>query len=95
MKTPIDPLFEECKIAVRKELRKSCWKEAYKILELGDDKDRQDFIRYHKEDKGNICCLVLDFAKTKLIDLGKWKYNPIDCFNDPTKWLDNEDSKKE
>ena len=87
MKTSIDPLFEECKKAVRKEIRKDCWKEAYKILELGDDKDREDFLKYHKEDKGNICCLVLDFAKSKLVEFGTLEYNENDCFNDPRIWL--------
>jgi hypothetical protein len=38
--------------------------------------------------------MVLDFAKKKLVETGKWKYNPIDCFNDPNMWL-NEDDKKE
>jgi len=94
MKTPVDPLFEECKKAVRIEIRKDCWKEAYEILQLGDDKDRQDFLKYHKEDKGNVCCLVLDFAKKKLIDVGKWQYNSEDWFNYPN-WLNDEDDKKE
>jgi hypothetical protein len=87
-------LSEDLKVAVRKEIRRDCWKESYKILELGDDKDRQDFIKYHNEDKGNVCCLVLDFAKKKLVEAKKWEYNPNDCFNDPCKWLDNEDGEK-
>lgn len=80
LKVPIDPIFEKCKIAVRKELRKDCWLEAYKLLELGDDKDRSDFLKYHNEDKGNICCLVLDFAKKKLVESGKLKHKSTDCF---------------
>jgi len=85
MKIPIDPLFENCKRAVRKEIRKDCWKEAYKILELCDEKDRQDFMRYHNEDKGNICCLVLDYAKKKLVEEGKMKQKESDCFHDPAR----------
>lgn len=81
-------LSKEIKMAIRKEIRQECRQEAIKILELGDDKDRDDFLKYHKEDKGTICCLVLDFAKKKLVENGKWKYNENDCFNDPNKWLD-------
>ena len=73
--------MKEIKVAIRKELRKECREEALKILILGDDKDREDFLKYHKEDKGNICCLVLDYAKKKLIEAKKWEYNPDDCFN--------------
>ena len=94
MKVPIDILFEECKKAVRKEIRKDCWKEAYVILELGDEKDRQDFLKYHKEDKGNICCMVLDFAKKKLVEAGKLKQKDTDCFKDPYIWLDDKKDDK-
>lgn len=89
-------LSKEIKFAIRKEICKECRQEAIKILELGDNKDREDFLKYHLEDNGNICCMVLDFAKKKLVETGKWKYNPIDCFNDPNSfmWL-NEDDKKE
>lgn len=45
-------LSKELKQAIRSELRKDCREEAKKILELGDDKDRQDFLKYHNEDKG-------------------------------------------
>lgn len=74
-------LSEELRKAVETELRKDCREEALKILELCDDKEREDFLRYHEEDSGNICCLVLDYAKKKLIEADKWKYCPDDCFN--------------
>lgn len=80
-------LPKEIKFAIRKEIRQECRQEAIRILELADDKDREDFLKYHQEDKGNICCMVLDFAKKKLIDAGKWQYNPNDCFKDPTTFL--------
>ena len=76
-------LSADLKFAVEKELRKSCWKEAKRILELGDDKDRDDFLKYHLEDKGNICCLVLDNAKKKLVESGKMKQKAGDCFKNP------------
>jgi predicted nucleic acid-binding protein len=94
MKIPIDILFENCKKAVRKEIRKDCWKEAYEILELCDETDRQDFIKYHNEDKGNICCLVLDFAKKKLVGTGKMEQKEGDHFKDAYIWLDGESNNK-
>jgi hypothetical protein len=88
MRKEVKFLSKELKFAIRKELRQGCRQEAIKILELGDEKDREDFLKYHKLDQGNVCCLVLDFAKKKLIEVGKWKYNPNDCFKDPNAWLD-------
>ena len=87
--------MKEIKAAIKKELREDCREEALKILELGDDIDRQDFLRYHKKDSGNICCLVLDFAKKKLIEAEKWEYNPDDCFNDPFKPFEEDDTIRE
>jgi hypothetical protein len=81
-------LSKEIKFAIRKEIRQECRQEAIKILEYGDDKDRQDFLKYHQEDKGNICCLVLDFAKKKLVERGVMEQKNSDCFNDPNSFLD-------
>lgn len=83
MKIPIDILFENCKKVVRKEIQKKCWKEAYKILELCEEKERQDFLKYYNEDKGNVCCLVLDYAKTNLVAEGKMEQKESDYFHDP------------
>lgn len=75
-------LTKEIKFAIRKEIRQECRQEAMNILKLADDKDRQDFLKYHQENNGNICCLVLDFTKKKLVKENKWVFNPNDCFND-------------
>jgi hypothetical protein len=83
MKIPIDILFEECLRAVRKEIRKDCYQEAKEILSLGSDDDRKEFLKYHKEDKGNICCLVLDRIKRDLIAEGKMTLNENDNFGKP------------
>lgn len=80
-------LSKELKQAIVAEIRKDCREEARKILELTDDKERIEFLTYHKEDKGNICCLVLDFAKKKLIEAGKMELKETDCFKDPNDWL--------
>jgi len=87
-------LSPELKKAVEIELRKNCREEAVGILELADEKDREDFLKYHKEDKGNLCCLVLDFAKKKLVEEGKMKQKEGDCFEDPYKWLEENGDKK-
>ncbi len=80
-----EPKFlpKEIKFAIRKEIRQQCRQEAIRILELADNKDREDFLKYHKEDKGNLCCLVLDFAKKKLVEKGLLEQKPQDCFEDP------------
>lgn len=95
-KTPTDEALQhiwtvhkKCKKAVNKEIREECREEALRILELADDEDRQEFIKYHKENKGNICCLVLDFAKKKLVEKGKLEQKETDFFKDPNEWLDN------
>ena len=75
---------KKIRIAVRREIRADCRKEALEILKLCDEKDRQDFLRYYDEDKGNICCLVLDSAKKKLVEAGKMEQKPDDCFKDFT-----------
>ena len=80
-------LSKELKQAIVAEIRKDCREEARKILELTNDKERIEFLNYHKEDKGNICCLVLDFAKKKLVEEGKMELNESDCFKDPNDWL--------
>jgi hypothetical protein len=76
-------LSKELKIAVNAEIRRECRHEAMNILQLGDDKDREDFLKYHNEDQGNICCLVLDFAKKKLVEKGIQEDNDCDCFKTP------------
>ena len=76
-------LSKELRIAVNAEIRRECRHEAMNILQLGDDKDREDFLKYHNEDQGNICCLVLDFAKKKLVEKGIQEDNDCDCFKTP------------
>ena len=96
LKVPIDILLENCKKAVNKEIKKECRVEALKILELCDEKDRQEFLRYSKKlDRSNLCCLVLDYAKKKLVDENKIEQKSDDCFKDPYIWLDDESNNKE
>ena len=74
---------KKIKIAVRKEIRVDCRKEALEILRLCNKKDCDDFLRYYDEDNGNICCLVLDNAKKKLVETNKMEQKNYDCFNKP------------
>lgn len=76
-------LSEEINKAVQSELQKDCWHEAKMILMLTTDKNREDFLQYHKEDKGNICCLVLDLAKQQLVKEKKMIQNDNDKFGKP------------
>lgn len=48
----------------------SARKEAMDILEASPQKDKEDFIRYYREKKFNICCLHLDHCKGKLEQQG-------------------------
>jgi len=82
---PVDILYEECLKAVRKEIRKDCYQEAKEILRLASEEDRKEFMKYFHEDKGNICCLVLDRIKRDLIANGKWTSVTMDAFGKP--WI--------
>ena len=83
MKTPIDPLYEKCKKAINNEIAKEFRNEAKEIMLLTTEKHRKDFIMYHEQDSGNICCLVLDAAKQDLIKEGKLVLNEGDGFGKP------------
>jgi len=88
-------ILEECKKAVEIEIRLDCRQEAMQILELANKKDRMEFLKYHRENQGNICCLVLDFAKKELVNSGKMEQKENDCFKDPYIWFheNNKESK--
>ena len=64
-------LPEEIIKAVKYEIREDCVEDALKILALTNDLGRAEFMDYHHQDKGNICCMVLDKLKYDLIKSGK------------------------
>jgi hypothetical protein len=80
---PIDILYEECIVAVKKEIAKQYHAEAKEIIRLASREDRQEFLKYFREDKGNICCLVLDRIKRDLIAKKKWIMENMDDFGKP------------
>jgi len=81
--TKTNPLIKNCNKAIQKEIAKKYWKEAKEIILLTDDTMRNEFLKYYKEDKGNICCLVLDKAKYNLVVEGKLINKTEDGFGKP------------
>ena len=80
---PIDVLLEKCIKGVIHEVAKEHHAEAKEIIRLGSDADRREFLKYYEEDKGNICCLVLDRIKRDLIAEGKMEYDKEAAFGHP------------
>jgi len=66
---------------VNEVIRKDCRKEAKEILSLSTNRDVKEFIKYYEKKDFNICCLHLDFLKSKLIKRGKM--NKGGCFGNP------------
>jgi hypothetical protein len=58
-------------------IREDCREEAMSILAATTDAIRQEFRDYYDKDKFNICCMVLDKAKSNLPDLN------CECFGQP------------
>jgi hypothetical protein len=73
--------MKELKKIVDEVIRKECRKEALEILSLSDSKGIEEFKYYYNENNHNICCLHLDFLKSKLIKSGKMEDNG--CFGKP------------
>ena len=80
MKNKVTILSKDIKKAVTETIRKEYRNEAKIILLLTSDKNREEFMQYHNEDKGNICCLVLDYAKKDLVKEKKMIQNDNDGF---------------
>jgi hypothetical protein len=76
-------LSKEIITAIRSEIRKDLYQEAKTILTLTTDKNREDFLQYHNENNGNICCLVLDFAKQELVKKKVMEQKDDDNFGKP------------
>ena len=81
-KEKMKKLIEIVNIEIAEDYRK----EAMEILQLTTNKHRNDFIEYHKQDNGNICCMVLDRAKYELIRNGKMTLKDGDVFGSPDMW---------
>jgi hypothetical protein len=73
-------LTKEIKFAVKRTIREDAIKEAELILSLCSEIDREEFMQNYYDDKGNICCLVLDFAKKELVEQGILEQKDSDAF---------------
>jgi hypothetical protein len=80
---PVDILYEECQVAIKKEIAKQYRDEAKEIIRLASREDRKEFLKYFHEDKGNICCLVLDRIKRDLVANEKWTAETMTEFGKP------------
>lgn len=76
----ISALSLDLQKAINKEIREELRYEAMTVLLLTTDDNREEFLKYHREDKGNICCLVVDKAKEELVKEKKLKQNKNDGF---------------
>jgi len=82
-------LSEEIIKAVKSEIREDCVEDALKILELSDEKGRAEFMSYHYQNSGNICCMVLDKLKYDLIQAGEMEEGG--CFDGWKVFMNDED----
>lgn len=78
--SPVSMLSSDLQKAITKEIREDIRYEAMTVLLLTTDENRAKFLKYHREDKGNLCCLVIDDAKEKLVKEKKLKQNKNDAF---------------
>jgi hypothetical protein len=83
LKVPVDVLYEKCRKVINHEIRIESREEAREIMLLTTEKHRNDFVKYHQQDMGNICCMVLDAAKQDLVKEGKLVLKPEDSFGHP------------
>lgn len=76
-------LLEQCLEAVRKTVAIFYEIEATTIIQLTTNELRKEFMEYYKKGEGNICCLVLDKAKRKLVAEGIMEQKDGDAFGKP------------
>lgn len=57
--------------------------EALVILSKASEGQLKEFLTYYQEDKGNICCMVLDTIKIKLVESGDMEMKEDDWFGKP------------
>jgi hypothetical protein len=79
----MNDIIEKCKEAILIEIAEEYREEAIGIIELTTDDIRNEFLDRHNKDDGNICCLILDYAKITLIKEGKLTAKNSDGFGKP------------
>jgi hypothetical protein len=76
----ISALSSDIQKVINKEICEDLRYEAMTVLLLTTDEYREEFLKYSREDKGNLCCLVVDKAKEELVKEKKLKQNKNDGF---------------
>lgn len=74
---------EQIKIILINLLCKEARSEALFILSKASEGQMKEFLTYYQEDKDNICCLVLDSIKMKLVESSEMEMNENDYFGKP------------
>jgi len=64
-------------------IKKEARAEAILILSKASDTQMREFLTYYSEDKGNICCMVLDSIKVHLVKNGQMTMGEDDYFGAP------------
>jgi hypothetical protein len=68
---------------VNDRIREEARSEALEILSKCSDERFKEFLSYHFKNKGNICCLVLDVAKSELVASNQMTHDINDYFGSP------------
>jgi len=68
---------------VNDQIREEARTEALEILNKCSDARFKEFLTYHYTNKGNLCCMVLDVAKSELVGENKMIHNYEDWFGFP------------
>lgn len=74
---------EQIKLIVKNLLREETRPEALDILSKASEGQLKEFLTYYQDDKGNICCMVLDSIKINLVKSGVIKMGENDWFGKP------------
>lgn len=74
---------KKLKQIVKDLIREEAREEALTILLKSSDSQLKEFMYYYYEDIGNVCCLVLDSIKIKLVEQGVMKMGQDDYFGKP------------
>ena len=65
---------------VKRLIREDAREEANKILSLATDTEKNQFLDYWQKKQHNVCCMVLDTIKNRLVIDKKMKQHSKDAF---------------
>ena len=69
--------------AINDLIKQSARKEALLIMSLSSRKEQAEFFKYYKKESFNVCCLVIDKIKERLVAEGLLKLKKSDHFGHP------------